>query len=313
MWEKMSNLDKSAELIEKLLDKKIDKSERAVAKRYALLLNEVRTELGKVFEQFEKDGVLTYAEMAKYDRLKKFLNSINSLLDLNYKDFKQVIYEALEDTYKEGYYRTAWAAETDSLSKLAYSTVTPEVVTAMIENPIAGLTLSQTLEKNRINIVYKIQQEITQGLVKGESYKTMATRLKESIEVDASKAMRIVRTEAHRVSESGKLDSASHANKNGVIMKKTWNSVGDERVRNTSKANHKKLNDISLPVDDDFEQGRGKGKGPGMMGAPEHDIHDRCFLTYSIEEIKKPDAKELEDMAFETWEKERLKSSKRGA
>jgi len=147
-------------------------------------------------------------------------------------------------------------------------------------------------------------------LVKGETYKTMATRLKESIEVDASKAMRIVRTEAHRASETGKLDSAVHANNNGVITNKTWNSVGDERVRRTKQADHTKLNGKTIPVNDDFEQGRGKGKGCGMMGAAEHDINCRCFLTYSIEKIKKPDAKELEGITFEQWEKERQKSSK---
>jgi len=306
----MSNLEKSAKLIETLLDAQIEGSENVLAKRYAKLLNEIRLELSKVFEQYEKDGVLTYSEMAKYDRLHKFLSTVNHLLSVNYKDVKTVVYGALESIYKEGYYRTAWAVETDSLSKLAYAAVTADVVTAMIENPITGLTLSQTLEKNRINIIYKIQQEITQGLVKGETYKTMATRLKESIEVDASKAMRIVRTEAHRASETGKLDSAVHANNNGVITKKTWNSVGDERVRRTKKADHTKLNDKTIPVNDDFEQGRGKGKGCGMMGAAEHDINCRCFLTYSIEKIKKPDAKELEGITFEQWEKERQKSSK---
>ena len=306
----MSNLEKSAKLIETLLDAQIEGSENVLVKRYAKLLNEIRLELSKVFEQYEKDGVLTYSEMAKYDRLRKFLSTVNLLLSVNYKDVKTVIYGVLESVYKEGYYRTAWAVETDSLSKLAYAAVTADVVTAMIENPISGLTLSQTLEKNRINIIYKIQQEITQGLVKGETYKTMATRLKESIEADASKAMRIVRTEAHRASETGKLDSASHANNNGVIMNKTWNSVGDERVRRTKKADHTKLNDKTIPVNDDFEQGRGKGKGCGMMGAAEHDINCRCFLTYSIEKIKKPDTKELEGITFEQWEKERQKSSK---
>jgi SPP1 gp7 family putative phage head morphogenesis protein len=304
----MSNLEKSAEIIEKLLDERIEGSERAIAKRYAHLLYEIRKEIARLFELYEKDGVLTYEEMAKYDRLKKFLAYINTLLAQNYKDLKTILYQVLSEVYQEGYYRTAWAIETESLSRLAYSTVTPETITAMIENPITGLTLSETLQKNRTAIIYKIQQEITQGLVKGESYKTMATRLKQAIEVDATKAMRIVRTEAHRVSESAKHDSAEHANKNGVIMVKTWNSVGDEKVRHSTMANHRKLNGKTIPIDQDFEQGRGKGKGPGMMLAPEHDINDRCFLTYSIKKVEQVDAKELENMAFETWKKERLKN-----
>lgn len=306
----MSNLEKSAKLLETLLDQRLNSSERAIGKRYALLLDEIRKELAKLFELYEKDGVLTYAEMAKYDRLKKLLAYINQLLESNYKGLKALLYGLLSEVYQEGYYRTAWAIETDSLSRLSYFVATPETITAMIENPVAGLTLPQTLEKNRINIVYKIQQEITQSLVKGESYKNMASRLKKAIEVDATKAMRIARTEAHRVSESSKHDSAEHANKNGIIMMKEWNSSEDERVRNSALANHRKLNGKKIPVTELFKQGRGLGKGPGMMLAPEHDINDRCFLTYSIKKVEKVDVKELEDITFETWKKERLKPSK---
>jgi uncharacterized protein with gpF-like domain len=303
----MSNLDKTTEQLEKLLDERIEGSEREIAKQYAVLLSEVKKEIAKLYEQYEKDGALTYAEMAKYDRLNKFLTYINQLLTKNYQGLKMAIYAVLGEIYTNAYYQIAWSIETDSLSRLAYSSVTPETITKMIENPIAGLTLSQTLEKNRSNIVYKIQQEVTQGLVKGESYRNMAKRLTNALEGDVRKAVRIAHTEAHRVQESAKHDSVEHANRNGVIMNKKWNSVGDERVRHEKNANHRKLNGTKIPVDQDFKQGRGKGKGPGMMMAPEHDIYDRCFLTYSIEKIEKPDAKELEGMAFDMWKEERLR------
>jgi uncharacterized protein with gpF-like domain len=305
----MSNLEDSAKLLEKLLDKRIEGSEKAIAKRYALLLREIQKEIAKLFEKHEVKGVLTYAEMAKFDRLKKFLAYVNELLGLNYKDVKNTIYEALNETYQDAYYMTGWAIETDSLSKLAYASVPPETILAMIENPIAGLTLTETLRKNQSAIVYKIQQEVTQGLVKGETYKTMAKRLHDSLEGDANKAMRIVRTEAHRVSEGAKLDSAVHADKNGVKMLKKWESSEDERVRRKNGANHRALNRLDpIEVDEYFEQGRGKGLSPGQMGAPDQDINCRCFLTYKIDSIQKPDRNELDNMTFETWKNERLKS-----
>jgi SPP1 gp7 family putative phage head morphogenesis protein len=299
----MKNLNKTAEMIEKLVNKRVKKGERDIVKRYALLLNDVRKELAKLYEKYEIDGKLTFAEMAKYDRLRKFMEYISWLLGVVYKDVKKVIYDILGESYLDGYYLTAWAVETDTLSRLSYSAVRPETITAAIENPITGLTLSQRLEKNRAAIIYTIQQEVTQGLVKGESYKQMAKRLKSALEGDTVKAMRIVRTEAHRVMESSKHDAAEHAHKNGVIMLKEWNSMKDQRVRDR----HKKLEGKKIPVDVEFRIGNDRAKAPGLFSRPENSINCRCFLTYSVERIEKVDAKELEDMAFEQWMKERLK------
>jgi hypothetical protein len=313
----MSNLNKSAEQINRALSQRLKKSDREIAKRYANTLNEIRQALSKIYEKYEINGKLTYAEMARYDRLRRFLREINRLLSINYKSLKSVIYDVLGESYLDGYYLTAWAVETDTLSRLAYSTVASEVILAMIENPISGLTLSDRLEKNRANIIYTIQQEITQGLVKGETYGQMANRIKGALEGDTVKAMRIVRTEAHRASESGKLDSAIHAHKNGVIMIKEWNTMQDERVRPgrgigkkdaKHAADHRMLDGKKIPVDENFKGKLGEGPAPGQMGAAGEDINCRCFLTYSVEKIQKPDAKELENMTFERWKKERLRN-----
>jgi len=299
----MANLDKINELIEKLVNKLVKTGEREIVKRYALLLSEIRHELAKLYEKYEIGGKLTYAEMAKYDRLRKFIEYIDYLLTIAYKDVRKTVYDVLGESYLDGYYLTAWAVETDTLSRLSYSAVRPEVITAMIENPITGLTLSQRLEKNRAAIIYTIQQEITQGLVQGETYKQMAKRIKGALENDVTKAMRIVRTEAHRAVESSKHDAAEHAHKNGVVLLKEWNSMQDQRVRDR----HKHLDGTKIPVDEDFKIGTDRAKAPGLFLRPENSINCRCFLSYSVERIEKVDAKELEGMAFETWKKERLK------
>jgi len=299
----MKNLNKTIEMIEKLVNRRVKKGERDIVKRYAILLNDVRKELARLYEKYEVDGKLTYSEMAKYDRLRKFIEYIDYLLKILYKDVRNTVYDVLGESYLDGYYLTAWAVETDTLSRLSYSAVRQEVITAMIENPITGLTLSQRLEKNRAAIVYTIQQEVTQGLVKGETYRQMATRIKGALENDTVKAMRIVRTEAHRAVESGKHDAAELAHKNGVIMLKEWNSMQDQRVRDR----HKHLDGTKIPVDEEFKIGSDRAKAPGLFARPENSINCRCFLSYSVERIEKVDAKELEGMAFEQWKKERLK------
>lgn len=301
----MSDLKKAFGLLNRRIGQKIKTGERDVARKYAHLLTEIREKTAKLYERYEVDGVLTYAEAAKFDRLNKYMAEVQHLLKTHYADLNKVMPEILGDIYKDGYYLTAWAVESESKTLLRYSVASHEQITAMVNNPVSGLTLRDRLEWNRTNIIYTIQQEVSQGLRNGETYTTMAKRLKKTLEGDATKAMRIVRTEGHRVQESAKLEAVEHANKKGVIMVKTWNSMEDERVRRGT-ANHQNLNNKTIEIEKDFEDGLGKGKAPGQLGAAGSDINCRCFLTYEIVRVERKQHSNLETLTFDRWQKERL-------
>lgn len=278
----LKDIEKS---INRSIGQQLKGTEREVAKSYAKTLNEIRSMIGELYEKYSRDGILSYSDMVKYDRLNKFMSEIDSRVKFNYRTIYQAIYKALGWTYQETWDLSAWAIEADAKANLGYGTASAETLEAMINNPVKGLTLKATLEKYRADIIYTIQQQITQGLAKGETYRSMVDRIKPAVSGDAAKAMRIVRTEAHRVKESAKVEAAQHAHNQGVIMTKTWRSSQDDRVRRTSKANHRKLDGVTLPVNEDFKQGRGKGPGPGSMGEAAQDINCRCFLTYSVEMV----------------------------
>lgn len=295
--------------INRILGQLVKIAERETAKRYARMLAEVRAEMASQYEKYEKDGKLSLEEMVKHDRLRKLEARFTRILSTHYADMYKHISRALGEMYKDGYYLTAHSLEQVSKVKIGYSTVTPETLQAMLDNPVNGLTLKRRLERNRNQIIGTIQQEVTAGLQNNESYSTMSKRLKSSLEGDAVKSMRIVRTEGHRVQESAKNDAATHATKNGVIMVKEWNSLEDERVRRRPKhaADHKKLNGTKIAMDKLFDDGLSKGPAPGQMGAAGSDINCRCFLTYSIERLERPQHEELAEMELDTWKKERLR------
>ncbi|MDR4987171.1 phage minor head protein [Bacillus cereus] len=309
------NLFDIFKLINRRIGQLIKKAERAIARIYAKTLVEIRKQMAEQYEKYEQNGELTLEEMLKYDRLNKLNKRINWIMGVNHKEVSKQMTKVLGEVYKDGYYLTAWGVETTTRTKLGYASVRPESLTAMLQNPVAGLTLKSRLEKNRADIIHKIQQEVTQGLQENETYSKMAKRLKDSLEGDVVKATRIVRTEGHRVQESAKHDAAEHANKNGVIMLKQWNTLEDERVRpgrgigkkdGKGKANHRKLNNQKIPMDALFDDGLSKGPAPGLLAAAGSSINCRCLLTYTVERIERPNHQELENMAFEEWEKERL-------
>lgn len=301
----MNNWDEWQKRINRSLGQLLKHADRAIARRFAATLGQIRLMIAELYEKYSTGGVLTYADMVKYDRLNKFMDEINSLMLANYRDVYKAVYDALGWTYAEAWDLTAWAIETDAKAKLGYGAASTEQVAAMMANPIAGLTLKQTLEKSRQNIIWTIQAEMTQGLAKGETYRTMMERIKPALDNDAAKAMRVVRTEGHRVQEAAKEKAAAHADKRGVKMTKTWRNSKDDRVRHTSKADHRILEGVTLPVSENFRQGRGNGPAPGQMGTAAHDINCRCWLQYTVVKVEKPEYNGIEALDFDTWRQER--------
>lgn len=293
---------KQIEQIERLLERQTDQKERDLAKRYASLLLAIQSVLGEFYRRYETDGRLTYVEVIRYDRLKRLNNEIIELINEEDKSVRREIFGHLENQYQEAFYRVAHAIETIAKAKLNYSAVRREVLDEAVNIDFTGLTLNERLEKRRQELIYSMREAIVRGLHQGKTYRQMANDIKDELEGDLAKAQRIVRTEAHRVRELAGLKSVQHAAKQGIVMTKTWNTVEDERVR----VRHSKLNGVTLPHDGLFRIDGYEAPAPGQFGAPEMDINCRCFLTYEIKEITKPQYSELANMSYDEWLKERL-------
>lgn len=293
-------MEKTEAELQKRLERILNEKDKSIALSYARVLNELRAELAKLYEKYEKEGKLSYVEMARHNQLKQLFLHIGEILSDCTDNTRDVLEELFGETYLEGFYRTAWAIETEALCALGYPAVTSNVIKKMLNNKIQGLTLNERLERNRKKIIHTIQTEITQGLVKNETYGMMAKRLKKTLEGDAVKAMRIVRTEAHRVNEQARHDAAEHAHKHGIVMVKVWNSAKDAR----SRKRHEKLDGQTVPLDEDFKMDGVSGPQPGSLsGGAKENVNCRCFLSYEISEVQSPTDKRLADVTYEDWKK----------
>lgn len=289
------------------LKKRLEKSslakEKDVAKRYATLYQDINKLLSKQFERYEKGGKLTYDEMAKHNRLEKLLIQVNKLINNAETGLRNEIHGHLSNQFKESYYQSAFILETGSKAKLGYTTVKKEVLDAAINNNFNGLTLNERLSKRRMDIIYNMRESITRGLIEGQTYRGMANTIKEELEGDLVKANRIVRTESKRIRESGALESVLHAESKGIIMTKTWNTVQDERVRDR----HDELDGVTLDVDEKFKIDGYEADAPTLFGVASLDINCRCYLTYEIKKVERPQHEDIADLTYAEWQKERLK------
>lgn len=289
--------------LQRSLEKAAEKKSKEVAKRYASLLRSVNDLVAQRYGKYEQDGELTFEEMVKFDRLEKLLEEIIKAVNKSEAGLKSEIYQLLKEQYKESYYQTSFILETSAMAKIGYTTLKSEALDKAINNHFNGLTLNERLSKRRGDLIYNMRETITRGLIDGATYKNMANNIKDELEGDLVKANRIVRTESKRIRESGAFDSVMRAESKGIIMKKKWNTVKDERVRDR----HKELDGITLDASDKFKLDGHEAEAPTMFGVASLDINCRCFLSYEVVDVQKPKHEELADLTYAEWKKERLK------
>ena len=270
-------------LADKVADRSLTVMERQITNQYKQSYKTVKTVFADVFAKYEQGGVLTYEEMAKYNRLQAMQKEINKTLTEMYQADRTLMNSGLKGIYADGYYRTAYALESDIQARLSYKILDAARISAAIQNPISGLTLNQTLSKNRVNVISKINQEITRGLVKGQSYGKMANAIKDVLGGDAKKAIRVAQTEAHRVHNMARYESIKHADDIGVEMRKMWVATLSAATRDA----HRTLDGKDVGAKEDFvSDNGGRGPAPGMMGEASDDINCHCTVIAQVAGFK---------------------------
>ena len=99
---------------------------------------------------------------------------------------------------------------------------------------------------------------------------------------NADGIQKVIETNYHRLFNAGGYDSAKkYSSDNSKTIKKQWNTMEDDKVRDT----HDYLDKMTTGIDDEFYTFNGNHSlYPGMFGVPEEDINCRCFLTYSMQD-----------------------------
>lgn len=113
--------------------------------------------------------------------------------------------------------------------------------------------------------------------VKGE---TFADRIRKHIDEgtwDKETMQRLVETEYHRDSETGRYDKAKGIYDRGIPVTKRWVTMMDDRVRET----HQYLEGMEVGIDEKFYTYDGDSALiPGGFELPENNVNCRCELSY---------------------------------
>lgn len=284
-------------------------AEKEIRKVYKSMLTDLQHFISDEYVKLAEDGQLTYEILRGKNEYARFLDEVEKRVNGISPKVSKEIRATVNEMYKLSYDGMVDAVRKSTSSdalRAAFKGVkgaTPEMIKAAVENPIAGLTLNDTLEKNRRDIIYNIKKQIGIGLTAGDRMSTMARRIADSLDGDYKKAVRVARTEVHRVRETGHNDCVEEIDQtlqNGTTslrMVKIWRTMKDERVRPQQRvktkhgwktvirgnADHMKMEGQTVLADELFDLGGGlKAKAPGQSGDASNDINCRCTVEYVL-------------------------------
>lgn len=249
-------------------------SERKLTENYSTTLKKIRKQMHDLYEKHSVDGVLTHAEMTRYNRLDKLFKEIARQVNRLTGKNRRIIKRLIEETYQESYFQHAYeidrviAKETGASIGIDFGLVKAESIKASTTNPLAFLAIDDTKK----SLLYGLQREITQGLINGESYFRISSRVRDAMGVSANRALTIARTEGGRAMTQGQIDLIDQAEAQGVELKRKWIATMDGRTRDS----HRKLDGKYADKDGYFTIRGRRARGPRLFGIASEDINCRC-------------------------------------
>ena len=271
--------DETARRKSELLSKK---AEKLIADEYKKARESVLEEMRKVYEKYAVDGVLTKAEMTKYNRLNSLLARIDEDLTNMGITVDGTIKNLVKDQYGEAFFNYGESLQAKYGSSIDFGLISKDQLSALVNEPnVSGVSLKTTLGNNRYNALLYERQAITQGFMQGESYSGMAKRIKEAFNKSFNDSLRIARTEGHRAASEGQRLAYDRAEEDGVEFEVIWDAANQlGRTRDT----HLALNNKKADKDGYFYSSGGKTRYPGGFGIAAEDVNCRCRLRTQIKE-----------------------------
>lgn len=270
----------------KSVEKLIKKHERGVKEDYKAAYRRLRNKLQKIYADYENDEEI---KLTRYELRKLDVDTAKIMAEM-YKGNMTAVQNTLEDVLNASY-----SAVNTITSKYNIEAAKRKIdANNIIKKQVAGHIWTDRIKKYGNDFVYDVHGIIHQGIDNGDTYNTMARKLKERFGKDIGNTMRIARTESARVLEDSKYQAFEDlANNESVQVFKVWHTMGDEAVRDT----HDAMEGVKVAYDEDFILPSGaKCQYPKGTGVAAEDINCRCYVEYVTEVVYNKSVEEIAEI-----------------
>ena len=206
-------------------------------KAYKSSLTEVQAYVNLLYAKYSTDGVLSMAEMYKFNRFKSMEKEIASIISDLGKQEKTFMTNELKNTYKASYAKTG-AILTVGIPKLAinFSKIPTGFVEKALTYPWSGSDFITRIGVNNNVLISNLRQTLTRGFINGSSITNMSKDLKSVMDIGATNVRRLVRTEAAHVISASHHDVYKQA---GVLKVKLITANDNRTCEECSALNNK--------------------------------------------------------------------------
>ena len=173
---------------------------------------------------------------AKITRLQALQDAINVELTKVAHEYQMTLEDTLIGLFTEQY------KEVSELLGIMAPVINREAIKTIIEYPYAGKMFSDRIWDNKDALVKHIKQNLTAGIIRGDSIQKMSRQLKKDLNVLYYQAERLVRTETNYAMNQGHLKGYADS---GVVEKYEFLAAIDSRTSKLCKNQNGKVYKLS--------------------------------------------------------------------
>lgn len=252
--------------------------EKAVLKSleamYRDALAEINSKIELLMARQDADMQHVIYQVQYQQNLKTQIQAILETLQTN--EFETVS-EYLTKSYEEGFLGTMYTMQAQGVP-LIFPIDQSQVVNALMHETKLNETLYAAMGHDIKDLQKKIAGEISRGIAGGQMYSEIARNIASWARIPKNNAMRITRTEAHRIQCKAAYDAQHKAKSRGADVVRQWDASLDGRTRDS----HRKIDGEIKEIPNNGEKEEPFSNGlmyPGdPSGRPEEVINCRCAL-----------------------------------
>ena len=173
---------------------------------------------------------------AKISRLQALQDAINVELTKVTHEYQMTLEDTLIGLFTEQY------KEVSELLGIMAPVINREAIKTIIEYPYAGKMFSDRIWDNKDALVKHIKQNLTAGIIRGDSIQKMSRQMKKDLNVLYYQAERLVRTETNYAMNQGHLKGYADS---GVVEKYEFLAAIDSRTSKLCKNQNGKVYKLS--------------------------------------------------------------------